>query len=37
MDATFVTSVYVILDEIVKAVLEPVKYKPQLDFVHQVE
>ena len=30
MDATFVTSVYVILDEIVKAVLEPVKYKPKI-------
>jgi len=30
MDATYVTSVYVILDEIVKAVLEPVKYKPKI-------
>jgi hypothetical protein len=30
MDITFVTSVYVILDEIVKAVLEPVKYKPKM-------
>lgn len=30
MDATFVTSVYVIFDEIVKAVLEPVKYKPKM-------
>jgi len=30
MDATFVTSVYVILDEIVKAVLEPVKDKPKM-------
>jgi hypothetical protein len=30
MDITFVTSVYVILDEIVKAMLEPVKYKPQM-------
>jgi hypothetical protein len=29
-DITFVTSEYVILDEIVKAVLEPVKYKPKM-------